>query len=168
MNQVRLDEERRFAERTPIDILLVAQDCTLDKCPPLDILIVPGGMGERLENHNLVILEFIRSCEREIKTLTPVCTGAFLLSGTGVLDGRAATTHFSSIERPWSSFPSIKVEEGVRFVEDDKLITSVGILARIDMSLRLVAIHFGEDIAPATASALEYPYPPDNYRNIEG
>jgi len=183
LSQVRLDEERRFAERTPIDIvlvtqneepvrtfggMLVAQDCTFGECPPLDVLVVPGGMGERLENHNPVILEFIRSRAGEVKTLASVCTGAFLLAGAGVLDGRTATTHFASIGRLRDTFPKVKVEEGVRFVEDGKIITSAGISAGIDMSLRLVAIHFGEDIARATARNLEYPYPEDNYRIIEG
>jgi len=105
LNQVRLNEERRFAERTPVDILLVArddepvktfsgmlvaQDCSFGECPPLDVLVVPGGMGERLENHNPVILEFIRRRASEVKTLASVCTGAFLLGAAGVLDGRSA------------------------------------------------------------------------------
>jgi transcriptional regulator GlxA family with amidase domain len=179
--QVRLDEERRFAERTPIEILLVAQkeelvrtfggmlvaqDCTFEECPPLDILVVPGGMGERLENHNPVILGFIRSRAAEVKTLASVSTGTFLLGGAGVLDGRTATTHYQSIDRMKDSFPKIKVEGGVRFVEDGKIITSAGISSGIDMTLRLVAIHFGGDIARATARYIEYPFPEDNYRII--
>ncbi|KAB2834224.1 MAG: DJ-1/PfpI family protein, partial [Candidatus Dadabacteria bacterium] len=183
LNQVRLNEERRFAERTPVDILLVArddepvktfsgmlvaQDCSFGECPPLDVLVVPGGMGERLENHNPVILEFIRRRASEVKTLASVCTGAFLLGAAGVLDGRSATTHAASIDRMKEFFPKVKVEEGVRFVEDGKFITSAGYSSGIDMALRLVAIHFGEEIARATARHLEYPYPEDNYRVIEG
>lgn len=181
-NQVRLDESRRFAERTPMEILLVAhreepvksfgdmfvaQDCTFEECPPLDILVVPGGMGERLENHNPMILEFIRSRADEVKTLASVCTGAFLLAGSGVLNGHSVTTHSASIERLRDMFPSLKVEEGVRFVEDGGIITSGGISAGIDMSLRIVAKHYGEEVARATARELEYPYPEDNYRVIE-
>ncbi len=181
-NQVRLNEERRFAERTPMEILLVAhreepvktfgnmfvaQDCTFEECPPLDILVVPGGMGERLENHNPVLLEFIRSRADDVKTLASVCTGAFLLAGAGVLDGRTATTHFASIERLQDFFPEVKVEEGVRFVEDGNIITSAGISAGIDMSLRIVAKYYGEDIARATARELEYTYPEDNYSIIK-
>jgi transcriptional regulator GlxA family with amidase domain len=182
LNQVRLNEDRRFAERTPVEILLVArdhepvktfggmlvaQDCSFGECPPLDVLVVPGGMGERLENHNPVILDFIRKRAAEVKTLASVCTGAFFLAGAGVLDGRAATTHSASIGRMKDSFPKVKVEEGVRFVEDGKFITSAGISSGIDMTLRLVAIHFGEDIARATARYIEYPYPEDNYRVVE-
>jgi transcriptional regulator GlxA family with amidase domain len=66
------------------------------------------------------------------------------------------------------SFPKVKVEEGVRFVEDGKFITSAGISSGIDMTLRLVAIHFGEEVSRATARYIEYPYPEDNYRIIEG
>lgn len=181
-NQVRLDEERRFAARSPVDILLVAQndepvktfsgmlvaqDCKFEECPPLDVLVVPGGMGERLENHNPVILRFIRSRADELKTLASVCTGVFLLAGAGILDGRTATTHFASIDRLRDSFPKVKVEERVRFVEDGKIITSAGISSGIDMSLRVVEIHFGGDIARATARYIEHPYPADNYRIIE-
>lgn len=182
-NLTRLNEERRFAERTPFEILLVthtaepvesfgnmlvAPDCTFDDCPPLDILVVPGGMGERLENQNPMILEFIRTRAGEVKTLASVCTGAFLLAAAGVLNGRSATTHQASLDRLRGSFPSVKVEEGVRFVEDGNILTSAGITAGIDMTLRIVAIHLGEDIARATAGELEYPYPEDNYRIIEG
>ena len=183
LNQVRLNEERRFAERTPVDILLVArdnepvktfsgmlvaQDCSFGECPPLDVLVVPGGMGERLENHNPAIIDFIRRRAAEVKTLASVCTGAFLLAAAGVLDGRTATTHSASFDRMKDSFPKVKVEEGVRFVEDGKILTSAGISSGIDMTLRLVAIHFGEEIARATARNMEYPYPEDNYRVIGG
>ena len=182
LNQVRLNEERRFAERTPVDIILVArddepvktfagmyvaQDCSFAECPPLDVLVVPGGMGERLENHNPVIIDFIRRRAAEVKTLASVCTGAFLLGAAGVLDGRTATTHAASIDRMKEFFPKVKVEEGVKFVEDGNILTSAGISSGIDMSLRLVAIHFGEETARAAARYMEYPYPEDNYRVIE-
>ncbi len=182
LNQVRLNEERRFAERTPVDIILVAKDeepvrtfggmlvardCSFRECPPLDVLVVPGGMGERLENHNPVIIDFIRRRAAEVKTLASVCTGAFLLAAAGVLDGRRATTHSASVDRMKELFPKVKVEEGVRFVEDDNILTSAGISSGIDMALRLVALHFGEETARAAARYMEYPYPEDNYRVIE-
>lgn len=183
LNSARLDESRRFADRTPFKILLVAQyaepvktfgdillapDCTFESCPPLDILIVPGGMGERLENHNPMVLEFIRSRAGEVKTLGSVCTGAFLLAAAGLLDGRRATTHYGSIERMRKSFPNVDVQEWVRYVEDGNIITSAGISSGIDMALRVVAIHLGEHIARTTARYMEYHYPVDNLRMIEG
>ncbi len=182
-NGVRLDEERRFADRSPIKIILVAQyaepvktfgdmllapDCSFEDCPPLDILIVPGGMGERLENHNPMVLEFIRSRAGELKTLASVCTGAFLLAAAGLLDGRSATTHHMSLDRMRESFPKVQVQEWVRYVEDGNVLTSAGISSGIDTALRIVAIHLGEHIARTTARYMEYHYPVDNLRMIEG
>jgi len=90
-----------------------------------------------------------------------------LLGSAGLLDGLHATTHWKFLEAMRDSFPAIKVESDKHFVKDGNVYTSAGISAGIDMSLRLVAHYYGEDIARATARHMEYPYPDNDARRIQ-
>ena len=177
----RLDEERRRTESSPFEVLLVAEtrdpvvatggfrvipDATLETCPPLDILVVPGGWGTRAEMSNQRVLKWIAERAREIETLTSVCTGAMLLGQIGLLDGRRATTHWRSLELMRQSFPSVTVEDKLHVVEDGQVLTSAGISAGIDMALRVVARYCGETVGRATARHMEYPFPDDNRRRV--
>jgi len=178
---VRLDEERRREDPSPFEVILVAErqavvtatgglkvtpDVSLASCPPLDVLVVPGGWGTRRELGNPVLREWIAERGRQVETLTSVCTGAMLLGHTGLLDGRHATTHWRSLDWMSDSFPRVTVERNLHVVEDGNVLTSAGISAGIDMALRVVARYHGEAIARATARHMEYPYPEDNRRRI--
>jgi transcriptional regulator GlxA family with amidase domain len=178
----RLNEERRREEQSPFEVLLIAEsaepvtatgglrvipDLTIDACPPVDVLVVPGGWGTRREIKNQRLLAWIAERGKIVETLTSVCTGAMLLGQAGLLDGRRATTHWRSL--PWlrESFPTVIVEEKLHVVEDGHVLTSAGISAGIDMALRVVARYHGEPIARATARHMEYPYQPeDNSRRV--
>jgi transcriptional regulator GlxA family with amidase domain len=177
----RLDEARRREEPSPFEVWLVAErpgplvttggmkvipDHTLDSCPPLDVLVVPGGWGTRAEIKNARLLAWIAERARQVETLTSVCTGSMLLGQAGLLDGRRATTHWRSL--PWmrESFPAVTVEEKLHVVEDGHVLTSAGISAGIDMALRVVARYHGEDVARTTARTMEYRYPDDNSRRV--
>lgn len=177
----RLDEEKRKEEPSPFDVLLVAEtsepvvangkmrvlpDHTFASCPRLDILCVPGGWGTRRELKNPVMVEWLQTRSREVEILTSVCTGSMLLGFAGLLDGRHATTHWSSLDWMRESFPSVTVEYDQHVVQDGSLFTSAGISAGIDMALKVVARCFGEAIARATARHMEYPYPDTNERRI--
>jgi transcriptional regulator GlxA family with amidase domain len=177
----RLDEERRRAESSPFEVRLVAEtidpvvatgglrvipDATLATCPPLDILVVPGGWGTRAAMSNQRVLKWIAERASGIETLTSVCTGAMLLGQIGLLDGRRATTHWRSLEWMRQSFPSVTVEDKLHVVEDGDVLTSAGISAGIDMALRVVARYFGEAVGRATARHMEYPFPDDNRRRV--
>jgi len=177
----RLNEQARRDEPSPFEVLLVAEqagtivttggmkvtpDHTLETCPPLDILVVPGGWGTRAEIKNPRLLAWIKERATQVETLTSVCTGSMLLGQAGLLDGRHATTHWRSL--PWmrESFPSVTVEEKLHVVEDGNVLTSAGISAGIAMALRVVARHFGETVARNTARNMEYRYPDDNSRRV--
>jgi transcriptional regulator GlxA family with amidase domain len=60
-----------------------------------------------------------------------------------------------------ASFPAVSLVETERVVEDESFLTSAGISAGIDLALRLVAGHHGDDVARRTARHMEYPYPGD-------
>ena len=177
----RLNEVARRDEPSPFEVLLVAEragtvtatgglkvspDHTLETCPPLDILVVPGGWGTRAEIKNTRLLAWIAERATQVETLTSVCTGSMLLGQAGLLDGRHATTHWRSLDRMRQSFPKVTVEDKQHVVEDGDVLTSAGISAGIDMALRVVARYHGEAIARNTARTMEYRYPDDNSRRV--
>jgi len=175
----RLDEDRRREEPSPYEVLLVADqggvvvatgglkvvaDHALDDCPPLDVLVVPGGWGTRREMSNDRLIAWIAGRGRRVTTLTSVCTGALLLGRAGLLDGRRATTHWKAVGLMRELFPAVSVLDDLHVVEDGEVITSAGISAGIDLALRVVSRHNGEAVARATARHMEYPFPEDNRR----
>lgn len=177
----RLDDTRRREDPSPFEVRLVAEtrdvvvatgglkvtpDCTLDECPPLDVLVVPGGWGTRQGIKNPRLLEWIAARGAVVPMLTSVCTGSMLLGYAGLLDGRRATTHWRSLEWMRESFPRVTVEDALHVVEDGHVFTSAGISAGIDMALRVVTRLHGERIGRETARHMEYPYPDDNRRRI--
>jgi transcriptional regulator GlxA family with amidase domain len=85
-----------------------------------------------------------------------VCTGAFHLARTGLLDGRTATTHHQFQDRLAREFPAVKVQRGVRFVEHEKVATAAGLSSGIDLALRVVERYFGRGAALRTAAYMEY------------
>ena len=181
----RLDEERRREESSPFAVLLVSQssrlvtttggmkvipDVAFADCPPLDIVVVPGGWGARKEMHNKTLLAFVRAGALHAETLAAVCTGALILGSAGLLEGLRATTHWRSLQMMQELFPGVMVDSKSHVVKEGKIITSAGISAGIDMALHVVADHFGEDVARSTARHMEYPFPETNrllkkYRN---
>ena len=176
-----LHEENRYDTPSPFEVVLIAEksgpvvttggmkvvpDHTFARCPPLDILVVPGGWGTRKECHNPILLHWLRERATAVETLTAVCTGSMLLGAAGLLDGLHVTTHWRSLDRMRESFPAATVVYDKCFVEDGRLFTSAGTSAGIDRSLKVVARYFGEAIARATAKQMEYPYPEHDARRI--
>jgi len=177
----RLNEARRRDELSPFEILLISEfnrtvtttggmkvlpDVTFENCPPLDILVVPGGWGTRSEMHNEAMLSFVRAHAKNVETLASVCTGALILGSAGLLDGLRATTHWRSLQMMQALFPKVTVDRESHVVQQGKIITSAGISAGIDMALHVVANNYGENIARLAARQMEYPFPETNERRI--
>ena len=140
--------------------LLVQPHATTADCPPLDLLVVPGGMGTRRERRNTRLLEWIAARNTHTELTTSVCTGAFLLAESGLLDGRRATTHWASVDWMRETYPAITMLADARVVDEGHIVTSAGISAGIDMSLHVVARLHGEDVARWTARSMEYDWKP--------
>ena len=125
-------------------------------CPTLDYLLVPGGRGTRKEVNNKALIDFVAEAARNCQSLLSVCTGAFILHAAGVLAGRKATTHWGSLER-LRELGDVEVAEQ-RFVQDERLWSSAGVSAGLDMTLDFIATVAGEDTAGLVQFASEY-YP---------
>lgn len=128
---------------------------TFDTCPPLDVLLVPGGQGTRTEVNNPRLVDFVAQQARHCKAVLSVCTGSFILQAAGLLAGRRATTHWGSLDRLRALGVEV-VEE--RFVRDGNIWSSAGVSAGIDLTLAYIAEAAGEDAAAKVQFAAEY-YP---------
>lgn len=136
--------------------LSVNPDVGFDDCPPLDYLVVPGGQGTRTEVDNARLVGFIAAHGQTCKAVLSVCTGAFLLQAAGLLAGKQATTHWSTLKR-LRSMPGVTVVEQ-RYVQTDRVWTAAGVSAGIDAALAMIASVAGEEAASKVQFAAEY-YP---------
>ena len=135
-------------------------DHTFDDHPDLDVVIVPGGQGTRIEVDNQVLIDWIAQVAPGCTWVSSVCTGAFLLHRAGPAAGKRVTTHWASIDRLRAE-GNVTVHERVRYVRDGNLVTSAGVSAGIDMALWIVGQIYGIEHARLTQYAMEYePAPP--------
>src|SRR5919204_6180284 len=144
--------------RTDTDALGLNADVALGDLPDPDIVLVPGGRGNRPLMSDQVVLDWIRTAHERSTWTTSVCTGALVLGAAGVLDGRRATTHWAYLEH-LGELGAEPIAE--RVVEDGKVITAAGVSAGIDMALALAARIAGDEAAQAIQLGIEYdPQPP--------
>lgn len=127
-------------------------------CPQLDIICVPGGLGQSPMHEDGEVLAFLRRQAAGARYVTSVCTGALILGAAGLLDGYRATTHWGFREL----LPAIgAIYTPGRVVRDRNRITGGGVTAGIDMALTCVAELLGEESARAVQLGIEYrPAPP--------
>jgi transcriptional regulator GlxA family with amidase domain len=123
--------------------------------PPLDILLVPGGVHEP-QLGNSAPLDWVAQTARGASLLASVCTGAFLLAEAGLVKDKAMTAHWEDIAGFCARYPAIAIHENVRWVEDGTLISSAGISVGIDMALHIVARLGSEELAHATARQMDF------------
>lgn len=161
----------RMAANGPENCLLVSQSLdpvvcakgmsvnphvTFAECPALDYLLVPGGQGTRQEVDNPVLTGFVASQSANCRAVLSVCTGSFVLHAAGLLSGRKATTHWSSLDRMRALGDVTVVEQ--RYVQDGNIWTSAGVSAGMDLMLAFIASVAGEEAAGKVQFAAEY-YP---------
>lgn len=141
--------------------LRVLPDRTLESVDALDVVVVPGGQGSRVELANPVLLDWLKRVTPGCTWVTSVCTGAPILAAAGLLAGRRATTHWGYIETLRKDHPDVEVLEHVRYVRDGNVVTAAGVSAGIDMALWLVGQLHSPDVARRVQHYIEYdPAPP--------
>jgi transcriptional regulator GlxA family with amidase domain len=126
--------------------------------PPPDLLLVPGGMGTRVEMNNPAVIQWIQQAAPTAELVLSVCTGALLLAKAGLLDGLEATTHHAALDLLRQTAPNATVRAGRRVVDNGKVVCSAGVAAGIDLSLHVVARLLGGPAAEQTAKYMEYPW----------
>ena len=145
-------------KRTDTGRLGLEATMSIDELTDPDILLVPGGEGNRPLLSDERILEWLRAVHEQTTWTTSVCTGSLVLGAAGILDGKRATSHWVYLES-LREFGAEPVAE--RVVEDGKVITAAGVSAGIDMALHLAREVAGEEVAQAIQLGIEYdPEPP--------
>jgi putative intracellular protease/amidase/YHS domain-containing protein len=129
----------------------IVPNFTFKTAPAPKVVVIPAqnGAGEPA-------LDWIRQATRNTDVTMSVCTGAFVLARTGLLNGRSATTHHGSYVDFAMQFPKVRMVRGARFVEAGNLATAGGLSSGVDLSLRVVERYFGRDTAVQAAYYMEY------------
>jgi transcriptional regulator GlxA family with amidase domain len=125
-------------------------------CPPLDLILLPGGFGTIQELENEAILSFLKARVPSAKVSMSVCSGSWLLGKAGLLDGRRATSNKFYFKMATQQSDRVDWVSEARWVEDGPIFTSSGVSAGMDMSLAVIASLFGEDKAMEIANYTEY------------
>jgi transcriptional regulator GlxA family with amidase domain len=125
-----------------------------DRDVPHPDVIVMGAQGQHTERK----IAWIREAGRSASVVMSVCTGAFLLAQTGLLDGLVATTHHEYLDDFAKRFPNVRLDRSARYVENDggKYCCAGGITSGIELALRVVQRAFGDRAPAETAYYMEY------------
>jgi transcriptional regulator GlxA family with amidase domain len=134
----------------------VVADFGFDDCPPLDLVLVPGGIGTLSELNNKALLDWLRQRAAEAEITMSVCSGSALLAKAGLLDGRRATSNKRYFQLAADQGSKVNWVRQARWVDDGDRVTSSGVSAGIDMALHVVERLFGTKTAELIADGTEY------------
>jgi len=131
--------------------LQVVPDSTFDDAPAPKVVVIPaqGGATPKMR-------AWIQKSAAHADVVMSVCTGAFVLADTGLLAGKSATTHHGAYKAFAMKYPDVRLQKGMRFVENGGLATAGGLSSGIDLALRVVERYFGREAATETAFQMEY------------
>jgi transcriptional regulator GlxA family with amidase domain len=113
----------------------------------IDTLLLPGSPDVGAVLADSLLQDWVLAMATRVRRLVSVCTGAFLLAETGLLDGRCATTHWAYCDRLAADYPKVTVEPDRIFLRDGLISTSGGITSGIDLALSLVEEDWGREMA---------------------
>jgi len=137
--------------------LTILPMATFSSCPPLDLVLVPGGVGINPLLEDAEVLAFLRRAAATARYVVGICTGSLVLGAAGLLRGRRAGTHWMS-RNLLPAFGAEPVAE--RVVADGKFFTGGGVTAGIDVALAVAAEIAGRTAAERIQLGIEYDPPP--------
>ena len=129
----------------------IVPDYTIQNAPPPKVIVIPAQSAP-----SPAVLEWIKKSSKTTDVTMSVCTGAFVLAKTGLLNGKSATTYHGAFERFAMQFPDVQLKRGARFVENGNLATAGGLSSGIDLALRVVERYYGREVARKAAYNMEY------------
>jgi transcriptional regulator GlxA family with amidase domain len=130
--------------------LTVSPSYSYADAPQPHVVVIPA------HNATEETVEWLRHVSGRADLLMSVCTGAFVLAETGLLDGKTATTHHGSWDDFEATYPKVTLLRGRRYVENGNLATAGGLTSGVDLALRVVERYLGRDAADATLEYMEY------------
>ncbi|WP_181698817.1 helix-turn-helix domain-containing protein [Nocardia sp. GTS18] len=125
----------------------------------IDTIVVPGAVetDERRQVRAVVepvVVEAVSMMAAGARRVASVCVGAHVLAAAGLLDGKRATTHWSTAHQLAAEHPAVRVDADPIYIRDDNVWTGAGLTACLDLTLALVADDFGEELALRVARQL--------------
>jgi transcriptional regulator GlxA family with amidase domain len=129
----------------------IVPDYTIADAPSPKVIVNPAQ-----SDPSPAVLDWITKSSKTTDVTMSVCTGAFVLAKTGLLDGKSATTFHAAFKTFAMEFPKIELKRGARFVENGNLATAGGLSSGIDLALRVVERYYGREVAAKTAYNMEY------------
>ncbi|KAK6525386.1 hypothetical protein TWF694_005525 [Orbilia ellipsospora] len=137
--------------------ITVSTDYALGEHPPLDVLLVPGGLGTRLSDQELdLYIKFVKDIYPSLQYIISVCTGASILARAGLLDGKNATTNKAAWKWATQFGKDVKWQAGARYVTDGNIWTTSGVSAGVDGTIGWIEKVFGAETAEKVADELEW------------
>jgi transcriptional regulator GlxA family with amidase domain len=118
-----------------------------DLSGPIDTLVIVGGPGAESGTYDQRFLAWIGEAAERSRRIASICTGAFLLAATGLLNGKEAVTHWKCCNRLAREYPAVRVRSDPIYVRRGNIYTSAGITAGIDLMLALVEQDCGREVA---------------------
>ena len=141
--------------RTPSGLLIHAGHSVSDLDPAgIDTIVAAGGAGVEAACRDQVLVEWLAAAGRTARRVTSVCTGVFLLAAAGLAEGRRVTCHWSSAGQLAARHPGVTVDADPIFIRDDRIWTSAGVTAGMDLALALVEDDLGPQVARDVARYL--------------
>lgn len=120
----------------------------------IDTLLIAGGLNVDGAMYDENIQRWLRALLPRVKRMGSICTGAFVLAESGLLDYRNATTHWLFCDRLAKQYKQVRVDPEKIFVRDGNVYTSGGVTSGIDMALNLVEEDWGWDVAAGVARGM--------------
>ncbi|WP_309087825.1 DJ-1/PfpI family protein [Phenylobacterium sp.] len=130
--------------------LVVKPTYALADAPQPNVIVVPA------QRSAAASLAWLKSASEKAELTLSICTGAFQLGRAGLLDGLTATTHHEFWDSFEKEFPKVKLQRGLRFVDNGRIATAGGLTSGIDLALHVVGRYFGEETAARTAAYMEH------------
>jgi len=156
--EVIFASERARSVSDETGTLTLVADASYADVPAPDVLLVPGGPGQSAQMGDTPLRDWLLAADGTTTWTTSVCTGALILAGAGLLDGRQATTYWLAMNE-LARLGAKPVHD--RYVFDGKYATSAGVSAGLDMALALAARLTDDETAQAIQLGIEYaPDPP--------
>ena len=131
--------------------LQIIPNYTFETAPQPNVIVIPAQ-----HSRSPKLLDWIRTRTTTTDLTMSVCTGAFVLAATGLLDNKRATTFHHAYDKFAAQYPKTTLVRGARFVEEGNLASAGGLSSGIDLALRVVERYYGRDAAERTADNLEY------------
>src|SRR5579864_8361707 len=131
--------------------LTIVPNFSFENAPRPRVIVMGAQAG-----HTKAKVEWIREMSRTAHVVMSVCTGAYLLAATGLLDGKRATTHHDFYDDFSKTYPKVTLVRGPRFVDDGKFKTAGGLTSGIELAIHVVEQWYGPQRANLLARYLEY------------